>query len=86
MGRIENRLKRLEESVERGGFAAALSMASDKDIFLLADYNRRAHDAEAAGKPAPVPTPEEIQAAKSFEELRKQAVRDGWEQGRFRTF
>jgi hypothetical protein len=76
----------LEEQVTRGGFAAALSMASDEDVFLLADYNQRAHDAEAAGEPMPIPTPEEVAAARRFEELRAAAIRDGWGESSYRAY
>ena len=84
MGRLENRIRRLEETVSRGGYDAALSQATDKDIFLLADLAQRAHDAEEAGKPVPVLTPEEAEAARRFEALREQAVRDGWNEGCYR--
>ena len=36
MGRLENRVRKLEEKVERGGYAAAFSQATDEDIFALA--------------------------------------------------
>ncbi len=85
MGRLERRVRKLEETVERGGFDAAVARASDKDIFTLADYMQRAHDAEQAGKPIPTLTPEEAEAAARFEELREQAIRDGWNEGRFRV-
>jgi hypothetical protein len=77
-------VRKLEETVERGGFDAALARASDKDILTLADYAQRAHDAERAGKPLPTLTPEEAEAAQRFEELREQAIRDGWNEGRYR--
>jgi hypothetical protein len=86
VGRLENRVRRLEETVERGGFAAALSRATDADIFTLADYAQRAHDAEEAGEPIPTLTSEEAEAAARFEELREQAIRDGWNEGRYRIF
>ena len=84
MGRLERRVKRLEEKVERGSFDAALSRATDADVFLLGDYVQRAQDAEEAGEPIPALTPEEAEAAARFEELREQAIRDGWAEGRYR--
>ena len=77
MGRLENRVKRLEETVERGGFAAALSQATDGDIFALAGYVQRVQQADEAGEPTPSPTPDEAAAAQRFEELRAAAVRAG---------
>ena len=84
MGRLEKRVRKLEEVTQSGGEAAALSRATDEDIFALADYAQRAHDAEEAGEPMPIPTPEEAEAAQRFEELREEAIRDGWDQGRYR--
>ncbi len=84
MARLENRVRKLEETVERGGFAAALSQATDEDIFLLADYAQRANDAKEAGKPSPILTPEEAEAARRFEELRAAAIREGWDRDAYR--
>jgi hypothetical protein len=78
VGRLEDRVRRLEENVSRGGFAAALARASDKDIFILADHAQRVHDAQQAGKPAPTLTPQVAEAVQRFEALREQARREGW--------
>jgi hypothetical protein len=86
VGRLENRVKRLEETVERGGYAAALSRATDADIFALADYARRARRAEEAGEPIPIPTPEEAEAARRFEALREEAMRNGWGESAYRAY
>ena len=86
MGRLERRLRKLEENVERGGYAAARARATDEDIFALADYARRAHDAKAAGEPMPVPTPEEAEAAQRFEALREEATREGWGESAYRAY
>jgi hypothetical protein len=77
-------VRRLEETVERGGFEAALARASTEDVFLLADFLPRAYDAQQAGKPTPTPTPEEAEALARFEALREQAIRDGWGEGSYR--
>ncbi len=84
MGHLENRVRRLEETVERGGFEAALARASDRDIFLLEAYLLRVQDAQQAGKPIPTLTPEEAEAVARFEALREQAIRDGWGEGSYR--
>ncbi len=85
MGRLERRVRKLEETVERGGFAAALSRATDADIVTLANYAQRVHDAEEAGKPLPILTPEEAEAVQRFEGLRAAAIREGWAEGRYRV-
>ncbi len=85
MGRLENRVRRLEETVERGGFEAALARADAEDVFLLEAYLPRVYDAQQAGKPAPTPTPEEAEALARFEGLREQAIRDGWGEGSYRV-
>jgi hypothetical protein len=85
VARLERRVRKLEETVERSGFAAAVARASDKDVFLLGDYAQRVQDAEQAGKPLPTPTPEEAEAVARFEGLREQAIRDGWGEGRYRV-
>jgi hypothetical protein len=84
VGRLERRVKRLEETVERGGFDAALARASDEDVFLLADLMQRAYDAQQAGKPTPTPTPDEAAAVRRFEELRAAAIREGWGKDAYR--
>ncbi len=84
MGRLERRLRKLEENVERGGYAAALSKASDKDIFLLADAARKAQQADEAGEPRPYLTREEAEAQARFFALREEAIRAGWGESSFR--
>ncbi len=85
MRRLENRVRKLEETVERGGFAAAISRLDDEDVFLLADFMQRAYDAGQAGEPTPTPTPEEAEAVQRFEGLRAAAIREGWAEGRYRV-
>jgi hypothetical protein len=86
VGRLENRVRKLEENVERGGYAAARARATDEDIFALADYAQRAHDAQQAGEPMPIPTPEEAEAARRFEALREEAIREGWGDSAYRAY
>jgi hypothetical protein len=84
VGRLERRVRKLEETVERGGFAAALARASDEDVFLLGDYAQRVQDAQEAGEPIPTLTPDEAAAVQRFEELRAAAVREGWGEDAYR--
>jgi hypothetical protein len=67
-------------------YAAALSRAAAADIFALADYARRARRAEEAGEPIPIPTPEEAEAARRFEALREEAMRNGWGESAYRAY
>ena len=78
MGRLEDRLRRLEETVEAAGWDAAISRLDDKDVFLLADAARRAGQAEEAGEPRPHLTPEEAEAQARLFALREEAIRAGW--------
>ncbi len=86
MGRLENRIRKLEETVERGGFDAALSRATNEDIFALADIARREKEAEEAGEPLPTLTREEAEVVGRFEALREQAIRDGWGESAYRAY
>ena len=85
MGRLERRVRKLEETVESAGGDAAISRLADKDVFLLADAGRKAQEADEAGKPRPRLTPEEAEAQARFLALREEAIRDGWNDGRFRV-
>ncbi len=84
MGRLERRVRKLEETVESAGGDAAISRLDDKDVFLLADAIQKALQADEAGKPRPHLTREEAEAQARFFALRKEAIRDGWNEGRFR--
>ena len=84
MGRLENRVQRLEEKVERGGFAAAMSRLDDEDAFLLEGYVLRVVAADGAGAARPKPTPEEKAAWERLQELRAAAIREGWGEDAYR--
>ncbi len=84
MGRLERRVRKLEETVEAAGGDAAISRLDDKDLFLLADAIRKAQAADEAGKPRPRLTDEEAEAQARFFALREEACRTGWAGGRFR--
>ncbi len=84
MGRLENRVRKLEETVEAAGWDAAISRLDDKDVFLLADANQKAQAADEAGKPRPRLTPEEAQAQVRLFGLREEVIGFGWNEGRFR--
>ena len=77
MDQLERRLRRLEEQDERVGYAAAFQMVTDEDAALLGAYAERWLAAEAAGTPAPRPTPEEAGAFERLEEHRRRALQQG---------
>ena len=83
MGRLEDRVRKLEEANEAAGWDAAISRLGDEDVFTLADWAQRAQQADEAGEPRPYPTPDEAAAAQRFEELRA-AVREGWGKDAYR--
>lgn len=84
MARLENRVRRLEETVEAGGGAAAISRLDDEEVFVLADAVRKAQQADAAGVPRPTLTREEAAAQARFFALREEAIRAGWGESSFR--
>jgi hypothetical protein len=84
MGRIENRLRKLEEHDARVGYAGAYRMTSNEDMALLGEYAERWLAAQAAGDPQPYPTPEEREAFERLEEHRQRALREGWGDSAYR--
>ena len=84
MGRLERRVRKLEETVESAGGDAAISRLEDEEVFLLVGAIRKAQAADEAGEPRPRLTPEEAAAQARFFALREEAIRDGWNEGRFR--
>ena len=84
MGRLENRVRKLEETVESGGFAVAVSRLDDEDAFLMEDKMLRVHDADRTGAVRPHPTPEVEAVWERLQELRADAIREGWGDGRYR--
>jgi hypothetical protein len=86
VGRLERRVRKLEEVTQRGGDAAAISRLDDEDVFVLADAIRKAQRADEAGRPRPRLTREEAEAQARFEELRADAIREGWGDSAFRSY
>ena len=78
MGRLERRLRQLEERDAQEGVEAAARAATTEDIYLMGAYCDRLVAAEEAGAAPPNPTPEEEEAWERFEDLRRRAVREGW--------
>ena len=86
MGRLERRVRKLEEVTQRGGDAAAISRLDDADVFLLADAIRKAQRADEAGEPRPYLTREEAEAQARFFALREEAIREGWGESSYRAY
>ena len=86
MGRLEKRVRALEERDWRVGFEAALQRLGDEDVRCLAGYGERWLAAERADAPKPPrPTPEEREAYGRLMELRDQAIREGWGSSAWRS-
>ena len=85
MGRLDDRIRRLEERDARDGFEAALRMASSEAIQLLAAYCECVVAADGACAARPNPTPEEEAAWERLEGLRRRAVREGWDAAPWRA-
>ena len=75
MGRLEARLRKLEEEDEKVGHAAALRRLTDEELHAFIAYGRRA--LEAGGSFAG-PTAQEADAVRRFHELRRQDLAEGW--------
>jgi hypothetical protein len=78
MGRLENRVKRLEEQVNRGGFAAAIQRLDEEDGAVLLAYLERWEAEGGERVESPDPTEREARMLFRLHELRRQAVAEGW--------
>ena len=77
MGRLEKRIRALEERDESTGWDAALYALPDEDKDILVGFGER----WLAGRddaPRPGPTPEESLVLVKANELRRRALREGW--------
>ena len=84
MGRLENRVKRLEEQVTRGGYTAALQRLDHEDFAVLLPYLERWEAAGGERVPQPRPTPEEARVLAKLNELRRRALQEGWGDSAYR--
>jgi len=73
MGRLEARLRKLEEEDDRTADTAALRRLTDEELHALIACGLRAQEDGFAG-----PTAKEAAAIKRFYELRRQALVEGW--------
>lgn len=86
MGRLENRLRELEEHDEEVGYTAALRMLPEADFDVLFPYLERWEAAGGERVPQPHPTTEEARVLAKLNELRRRALREGWGDSAYRAF
>ena len=78
MGRLEDRLRKLEEADNRVGYTAAMQRLDNEEFGVLFPYLQRWEAAGGERVPAPQPTPEEAVVIRKLHELRRQAIAEGW--------
>ena len=78
MGRLEARLRKLEEADDRIGYTVAMQRLDDEDFAVLLAYLERWEAAGGERVPSPPPTPEEAVMLRKLHELRRQAIAEGW--------
>jgi hypothetical protein len=86
VGRLENRLKRLEEHDDRVGYAAAVQRLDDEDGAVLYEYMLRWEAEGGERVTSPYPTPREAAMLQRLHELRRQAIREGWGASGYRAY
>ena len=86
MGRLEARLRRLEEADDRVGFTAAIQRLDDEESAVFLSFMERWEAAGGERVPSPPPTPEEAPVIRKLHELRRQAIREGWGNSAYRAY
>ncbi len=81
MGRLEVRLRKLEDQDNRVGYAAAVQMLDDEESAGFLSFMERWEAAGGERVPSPHPTPEEAVVIRKLHELRRQAIAEGWGDG-----
>ena len=81
MGRLENRLRRLEEEADKIGFTAAIQRLDDDEFAVFFAYLERWGAEGGERVSSPPPTPEEAVVLRELHEHRRQAIREGWGDG-----
>jgi hypothetical protein len=85
VGRLENRLRKLEEADDRIGYTVAMQRLDDKSFAILLPYIKRWEAAGGERVSSPPPTPEEAVVIRKLHELRLQAIAEGWGDSPWRT-
>ena len=85
MGRLENRLRKLEERDEQVGYAAAVQRLDEEDFAVLRAYVERWKAEGGERVVSPYPPPEEAGMLLRLHEHRRQAIREGWGDSAYRA-
>ena len=86
MGRLEDRLRRLEQVDNRIGYTAAVQRLDDEESAVFLSFMERWGAAGGERVPSPHPTPEEVPVIRKLHELRRQAIREGWGNSAYRAY
>ncbi len=86
MGRLEARLRKLEEADNRVGYTAAMQRLDAEESAVMLAYLKRWEAAGGERVPSPPPTPEEAVVIRKLHELRRQAIREGWGDSAYRAY
>jgi hypothetical protein len=86
VGRLEARLRKLEEADARVGFTVAMQRLDDEESAVLLAYLKRWESFGGERVPSPRPTPEEAVVLRKLHDLRRQAIREGWGDSSYRTY
>jgi hypothetical protein len=86
VGRLENRLRKLQEADDRIGWTGAIQRLDDEDFAVLLPYLERWEAEGGERVPSPYPTPEEAVMLHKLHELRRQAIREGWGNSAYRAY
>ena len=86
MGRLENRLRRLEEEADKIGFPAAIQRLDDDEFPVFFAYMERWEAEGGESTRSPHPTPGEAVVLRKLHEHRRQAVREGWGNSAYRAY
>jgi hypothetical protein len=86
VGRLENRLRRLEEADDAIGYTAAIQRLDAEDGAVLLAYMERWEAEGGARVPSPYPTPREAAMLHKLHELRRQAIRERWGESAYRAY
>ena len=78
MGRLEARLRKLEEADDRVGYTAAIQRLDDEDFAVFFAYMERWEAEGGERVDSPDPTPGEAVMLHKLHELRRRAVAEGW--------
>ena len=86
MGRLEARLRKLEEQDNRVGYTAAMQRLDDEESAVFLAYMERWEAEGGERVNSPHPTPEEAIVIRKLHELRRQAIREGWGNSAYRAY